>query len=381
MRTFLLIPLLSLFLFSVPAQAQSTEAENLDFYKSLTQDSVLFYYDYSWNLVEPACAVYYRLTKITPEAFFTGEFKDYKLQDSTLLFSGFYSGKKKNGLFKQFHENGSVYFTGNYQDDQRKGTWELFRPDGSLQASIIFSDNDYVIESAWDENGKQTVSKGNGLFEQEINTYLIKGVLKDGVPDGKWTYGFRNGTILSKEEFTAGKFIKGSFPNARTGNTYNDRSRIILLPVLHSIAAEKFTRLKACPKITSRLKNSITLPKYKHTTKDLTEVSRLLAERIIRSEVGRVVAQYKAPLKFTFIIDSNGKVKDIELASKNVEMSFAEKDETKLVVDVLRRALASLGDWVPGLKDGKPIDFNMTYNIIPDYGRVNMRFGYAGPVK
>jgi antitoxin component YwqK of YwqJK toxin-antitoxin module len=381
MRTFLLASLLILLSLSTQAQTQNAESDNFNFYKSLGQDSVLFYYDYNWNLVEPACAVYYRLTKMTPDAFFTGEFKDYKLQDSTLLFAGSYSDKKKNGLFKQFYENGLVQFSGNFQNGQRKGAWELFRPDGSLQASLNFTESGYLIESAWDENGKQTVSNGNGPFEQEVNKYLIKGQLKNGLPDGKWTFGYSNGTVLSKEEFSAGKFLKGSFPNAKTGNTYEDRSRIILLPELHSIAAEKFTRLKTCSKITSKLKSSFTFPKYQHTNKDLTEVSRLLAERIIRSEVGRVVSHYKMPLKFTFIIDSSGKVKNIELASKNVEMNFSEKDDSKLVVDVLRRALSSLGDWVPASKEGKPIDFNMTYTIIPDYEKVSMRFGYAGPVK
>lgn len=99
-----------------------------------------------------------------------------------------------------FHENGQLAEILHMEKDERRGPWLRFFPDGSprLQAEFL-EGHALVIHNAWDDDGRQTVVDGTGVFfsdgkridtshsivSQSDRTWTQE--LKDGVPDGKRT--------------------------------------------------------------------------------------------------------------------------------------------------------------------------------------------------
>jgi antitoxin component YwqK of YwqJK toxin-antitoxin module len=99
-----------------------------------------------------------------------------------------------------FHENGQLAELLHMKKDKRRGPWLRFFPDGSprLQAAFL-EDGNLVVHNAWDDDGRQTVVDGAGVFHSDgkridaghsvisQSDYTHTTELKDGVPHGKRT--------------------------------------------------------------------------------------------------------------------------------------------------------------------------------------------------
>jgi len=115
-----------------------------------------------------------------------------------------------------FHENGRVAEILHMKGQQRCGPWLRFFPDGSprLQAENR-EDQTLVVHNAWDDDGRQVVVDGSGVFTSDgkkiDNPYEIVAQsdftwsqeLTDGLPDGKRAM-YKDGVLWSVDHYPNG---------------------------------------------------------------------------------------------------------------------------------------------------------------------------------
>ncbi|HQF48843.1 MAG TPA: hypothetical protein PLZ71_09320, partial [Flavobacterium alvei] len=93
-------------------------------------------------------------------------------------------------------------------------TFEYY-PDGSMKMEgEIYSYSDYYYENKvlnyWDENKTQTVTNGNGYYEEEYDGYYLKGKIKNGLKDSIWSEENKTNHSKSIFKYNNGKFVSGN---------------------------------------------------------------------------------------------------------------------------------------------------------------------------
>ncbi|HKJ79552.1 MAG TPA: hypothetical protein VKA10_08450, partial [Prolixibacteraceae bacterium] len=208
-------------------------------------DTLIFYYNDSYQLVKPICATIFRISKIdTILGTFTGDFTDY-YQDSTIAVKGSYIDGKKEGNFKLYFPNGQLEQVGKYVNNDKHGKWEYYYNDGTTHQTIDFKDKETLILEFWDENGNKMVESGNGKwfgYETPEKNTKIAGNVKNGKKDGKWkrTIPSKNMTV-NIEKYEDGNFIKGKEYSIIYGSvSYKDTMYCLLEQSPAFITAELF---------------------------------------------------------------------------------------------------------------------------------------------
>ncbi|MFD0795733.1 energy transducer TonB [Mucilaginibacter litoreus] len=97
----------------------------------------------------------------------------------------------------EFFESGARKTISNYKDGRKTGDCFEYYPQGKLFLHKIYqkasSDSDstnYIIQEAYDANGTELVTAGNGVMAFYNNTFdyaLEHGSIKNGKRDGEWT--------------------------------------------------------------------------------------------------------------------------------------------------------------------------------------------------
>ena len=157
---------------------------------------------------------------------FHGPYKHFT-ENGELAEEGSFIDAKRDGLFTTYYPNGKVELTGyykigykdslwtfNYADgnkkregwyeiDQRKGQWKEWHPNGQIKMLISYTDDEQLIESFFDEVGKQLILNGSGVW----TIYHSNGKTKEsgrydgGKREGRWERWNSEGVLISVETF------------------------------------------------------------------------------------------------------------------------------------------------------------------------------------
>lgn len=95
----------------------------------------------------------------------------------------------KQGPWKKFYENDSIFYEGQYKNGQRTGEFKYYYKDGKLKSTSVYS-----------ENGKKAEVKNFYRNGRD----MAHGVFMDEKKDGTWTYFDEMGRILSTETYENG---------------------------------------------------------------------------------------------------------------------------------------------------------------------------------
>jgi membrane associated rhomboid family serine protease/antitoxin component YwqK of YwqJK toxin-antitoxin module len=169
------------------------------------------YYDKNWEETADTGFVYYRIGTKDSIGRWSGFIKDY-YRDSTVQMKGDYRNDLKHGYFFYYYENGSLQSAGRYAFDTKVGRWQDYYPNGKLQSEMSYSGGGMVFLNYWDSLGSQLVKEGNGTYVAYYGSGLVSetGDYLNGYKDGLWKGFYSDGRLEFIEEYSSGRFIKGT---------------------------------------------------------------------------------------------------------------------------------------------------------------------------
>mgnify|MGYP001344887571 CR=1 FL=1 len=314
----------------------------------LNKDSLVFYYNYRYEIVKAECAEIFRFTKLdSTTAKFTGKFIDF-YYDSTIIAEGNYINGVKDGLFKIFYLNGKTKESGFYKNGIRTGIWEYWYENESIKQKINFSDETPKVIDFWDEKGKKRVNNGEGYYSQPISgSSTLEGKIVKGNQDGKWKL-FVSESASYIEVYKDGKFVEGKHMFLLGTEDYTDKTHCDFLDKEFIDNSEKFIVGKCL------FHNNYGLSKIIPPEFEGGEVGfRSYVARKLQypEEAARLGVQGRVYLKF--IIEPDGKVTNI----------IVLKSDSPLLNNEAIRVIKSSPKWKPGTQNGKPIRTSYTFPV------------------
>jgi hypothetical protein len=308
-----------------------------------------FFYNEQYFLVDKDCEFLsrIRISSMTAEKLFTGNFTDQD-QNGTILLTGEYTNGKKHGTFKAFYSNGYLKWQGDFRENQPEGIWNFYYPDGTPKRILDYRQGSVYILESWNEKGKQQVKNRNGSFllkdyqfgynNTGHEAFLYRGKVREGLPHGNWTidYAFADGiteelaTLTFKEQESSGmtplRFSESEFfANAENFSGKNCK-------VDDQMNFSEFLRLQ-------------------------------LNKNFDFSTLGEIPASIEATLEVT----AKGQPKNI----------LIKTPMEKAAGILLAQEMISVGYWIPSQKDGKVIDDTLTVTLELLRGEDNtLSFGY-----
>lgn len=122
---------------------------------------------------------------------------------------------KKDGEFICYYKNGAKESVINYTDDHKNGkeiTWYENQSKKCEKQNLWDSKTkrqQTLILNCWDENKNQTVTDGNGEFEETDKFITQKGIIKDGLKQGAWEGSDSLRKITFVDNYDKGILISG----------------------------------------------------------------------------------------------------------------------------------------------------------------------------
>lgn len=122
---------------------------------------------------------------------------------------------KKDGEFICYYKNGAKESVINYTDDHKNGkeiTWYENQSKKCEKQNLWDSKTkkqQTLILNCWDENKNQTVTDGNGEFEETDKFITQKGIIKDGLKQGSWEGSDSLRKITFVDNYDKGILISG----------------------------------------------------------------------------------------------------------------------------------------------------------------------------
>jgi len=126
-----------------------------------------------------------------------GEWK-YRYESGELYQIGYFKRNLKDSIWKTYYENGQLYSLGHMIEDDPIGKWINYFENGQLASNIEYlTQNQIIIENAWDREGNQIVENGNGFYKSLSSSGQIiqMGNVENGLKVGKWSTFFEDGRI------------------------------------------------------------------------------------------------------------------------------------------------------------------------------------------
>jgi antitoxin component YwqK of YwqJK toxin-antitoxin module len=123
---------------------------------------------------------------------------------------------KKDGEFIYYYKNGAKEAVVNYTDDHKSGkeiNWYENQTKKSEKQNLWDSKTkkqQTLILNCWDENKNQTVTDGNGEFEETDQFITQKGIIKDGLKQGIWEGNDTARKIKFVDNYEKGILISGT---------------------------------------------------------------------------------------------------------------------------------------------------------------------------
>lgn len=193
-------------------------------------DSVVLYLNCEGSLTTNRNASYKRVTYFDKDRIASqGKVTDYYYPKETIAFTTYYENGLYNGSFEYFYKSGNINISGFYKNNTRDSIWNFYYDNNSIEKKIDFRFSLPKLFEFYNKKGEPVFLDGNGMYKGIANeksssceNHQIKGELKNGLMNGKWSINF--GYSESTEVFENGKFIRGYENNYN--RTYDNESLI-----------------------------------------------------------------------------------------------------------------------------------------------------------
>lgn len=277
------------------------------------------YYDYFWKPCVPENARYYSSVEKTDSGWLRHDFfvKSQKLQMRALYADD--SCKVQNGDFIYYHANGFPSSVGRMVNGKQEGVCISFHSNKMMSDSALYHNGQVAGKRLrWHPNGylSDSISKVNDSMHVQIGwfddgTPAYGGYLLYGRNDRKWKYFHHNGEVAAAEVYAKGKLISAEYFDEE-GKPQTDTSNVN--------RAAGF--------------------------KGGEEAWKKYMEKKLFWPHG---LQFTVPASVTvglsFVIDENGKVKDVE-----VSMPFHESFD-----NIALKIIHNSPDWQPAISQNRKI--------------------------
>ncbi|MCC3156068.1 hypothetical protein LJ737_02410 [Hymenobacter sp. 15J16-1T3B] len=236
-----------------------------DCYQVIRNDSVRLFYDADYLLTPSACASIRRLTRITPDGNFTGEARDYWMDENVLALRVRYVNGKADGPIEQFARSGKPVVRGQLAQGVPTGEWHYWYANGQPRQVLRFpAEGGFRIVAYWDSTGARRATDGNGYWEgapppnyvtsgsgawlPERTYFRFRGPVAEGLPHGQWqSIDTRTNQPFSDEMFSRGRFRSGQLSTKpRYGSAVLTTPKVVLEMEAPGATAERFRLGLAC---------------------------------------------------------------------------------------------------------------------------------------
>lgn len=121
---------------------------------------------------------------------------------------------KPDGQFITYYENGNKKSIVTFIDKKKNGKEFNWYENGNLKSELEYFANkkgevEYKINNYWNPKKEQTVTDGNGDYEDISEYGEERGKIKNGLPDDIWTGKFSKSKTTFTESYENGKLISG----------------------------------------------------------------------------------------------------------------------------------------------------------------------------
>lgn len=331
-------------------------AQTIQYSEKAIENYTRFFYDSNYYLVDKDCefksiervAVYDSVKLV-----FDGPFKDFD-SNGKLIVQGNYTNGMKEGSFIGYHPNGEIKWKTTYVNNEPHGEWNYFYPDGKPMLSLSLTKDDFRIISLWDRSGNKKIEDGQGDYEMIIpikgftdhgyTSYIRKGKVVEGRPDGNWSISFISNDKKPKEiPVYFEKYSSGQLNTFNKTSTFYDYyipyDEFLLVPSEYFNIAEYF------------IVNNCSFDEYsgfiafigKRLNHDLSNMTFEDNNMVVRYKIRYTVTKAGEPY--------NQKILE---APNNI----SNRDKTNLMV-----LLKTYPYFIPSVLDGKPIKDNITLTL------------------
>ena len=312
-------------------------------------DSVILYYDQSYVLTPPACAVVQRHARLDSAGNFRGPVRDYRTADQALLVEARFAHNVLAGPVTLYHPNGQVAAQGQFDAGQRAGDWYYWYASGQPRQVVRFpTDRQMRILAYWDETGRQLATQGTGTWvgeDERGNRY--GGPIRFGLPDGRWeAYRADTRALCATEIYENGRFRRGRLAaRPAPGATSTYRS-----PLLMPHGAEFFDRVSLLElglpcadrqqqQLFQLIARSLQLPAVKG---GVAHYGNIIAQRLIRygEEHWYEVLPEKVTVRCS--LNAQGQFDGFSSAAPSFQA-------------VIKQLVTMIGAWTPARYRGQPV--------------------------
>jgi antitoxin component YwqK of YwqJK toxin-antitoxin module len=204
-----------------------SNAQNEHFF-SVKGNEVTFYLTCNGSLTINKKAEYERVVTFEQGTLVVSSIRDY-YKGGLLALTAFYKKGLLDGLLTSYYANGKIKEQGKYVTNNRDSIWCYYSSKGQLEKKIDFRNGQTKLIEYYGKNGESKLINGSGSYKGFTNKdyascdkLAIKGEIKDGLMEGRWSINFKYSTAT--ESFENGKFIQGYESNYN--RSYNDVSLI-----------------------------------------------------------------------------------------------------------------------------------------------------------
>lgn len=323
-------------------------AQEIQYKEKAAGDYTRFFYDDNYYLVDKYCE-FKSIERVAQydsiHLKFNGEFKDFKL-NGRLLLHGFYKNGLKHGKFTAYHPNGQIKWESDFLDGKENGLWKYYYPDGKPMLTLSFANDDFRFLNYWDALGNQKLVEGEGEYEMLLQikgftdhgytSYIRKGNISNGKPEGKWTTSF---VTNEKRRFTQPIFSEQFVEGIQTAHSTNMEFSDYYIPYedFTIVPTDFFSRAE------SFLVHGCTFDEYSGF---LSFISRKFNDHLSDLDFESLNATFQYTYKYT--IDNKG----IPIGMKPVENTLElPKADRSNIIEVFE----SMAYFIPSILNGKPI--------------------------
>lgn len=319
--------------------------------KYIERDSVHIPLSADYLLIENDCAQILRQVRYnTYQKTFYGHFTDVNFKDpEQVLGQGTYTADgMKTGLYTIYYPNGKLRAQGHFSNNQFTGDWSTWYQNGNPKAKFTVTDGLVTVQQAWSEDGKQTVTDGNGSYQVGAGLAAWSGDIMNGRPEGTWRAKNpleRDKVSYLVEKFKDGQFQKGTGPIG----SYTDESRIMWFNATEYPFLNAEEMLVAYPPCGY---NKITDARF---SQGFDAYSKEISQLVGRSLKGDNLKLYNSELRIEGEIAENGRL---------INLSYTNPFNDR-IASAITRELRKLPALEPATANGKAIkqDFEIVFRF------------------
>lgn len=285
------------------------------------------FYNYKWQPCDVSYARFYSVIEPKDSLW---ECNDYFIHESALQMSGFYKDstcKIAHGTFYYYHPNRKLASFGKYNNGKKEGVWLFYYDNGMIKDSIFYDagrikgtmltwhKNGYIRDSAirnLDGSGVHISWFDNG--NPSYAGYYATGNKKHGT----WNYFHRNGKLAAKEVYDNGTLLNKQYFN-EAGEAEDTTSK------------DRPAEFKG----------------------GLTAWKKYLEKNLYFPDGYTIQNADKAVVVVSAVIDENGRVTDVEIATP-----FHEVFNT-----IALKVMKFSPDWIPAISDNRKVRYAIKQEI------------------